>query len=315
MNSNIIKSLLAAAAFGALTLGGASNNARASYAPAGGNDFVSSTVALNINFEGGFNVVSGTAYLWSPYPGTTAPTGTGGYNTAYLTSATSAVTTVVWSGSLNGNGYGDPFGIYVPIGIINGGTFFAATYNSTVGGLFAYDDTTGTFSNSGTAPIAVFDSLYAADYDHGGRLYLSGLNSAWTGTYGQNNIIAIYPGSGTFQPIIQAVGNSAGVAVDDVGNVYYADSVTSGTAYLRMWTKDQVSTAVGFTGSATLNDANSTTLIALPAGASGNGITVDSGTNVFVSYNTGSTGGIFVWSATAPLNRLDVATLTPTTGG
>ncbi|MDR1305210.1 MAG: SMP-30/gluconolactonase/LRE family protein [Verrucomicrobiales bacterium] len=307
MNPSIIKSLLAAAAVGALTLGGASNNARASYEPVS-SSYTVSTSTLNINFEGGFSVNSGTAYLWSPFPGTTSPTGTAGYNTANVSTGD---TVIVSSATLNGDG-GDPFGLYAS------GTFYAGTYTGTddpAGGLYYYNTTSGTFT-----PLADFEGLYSAASNPSGTVFVAGLNEAWTGTYGQNTVIAVY-NSGSFKPIIQAVGNSAGVAFDNSGNLYYASYAdTTGTTpcYLYKWSADDVSTATGTSGTI-LPLSSGTVLGVLPVDSYGaNGVAVDAGGNVFVASNGSDddSNGIFVWAATstvgAPLTQF--AYLTPTTG-
>jgi hypothetical protein len=286
---------------GALTVSGAINHAHASYQPNTALGFASGTANLGVNFEGGFSVYSGTAHLWSPY----TSTGTGGYNTA---NASTGATTVVSATALDGNGFGDPFGLYVPAS----GTFYAGTYNgnsgTAAGGLWGYN---GTWTKLG-----VYDSLFAAAANTSGTVYLSGLNSAWSGTYGQNNVIAVYTG-GTFQPVIQTQGNSAGVAMDNSGNVYYADFDASGTAYLRSWTAAQVATALS-SGTA-LTYAQSSTLTALPPGASATDTAVDDGGNVFVSINNSGTNGIIVWFAdsgtSGGANYQYVAYLTTTPGG
>jgi hypothetical protein len=303
MKTNI--RLLTLTLIGALTFCGVSQ-IRASYDPdTTAFAFVSSTTSLGVDFNGGFSVYSGTAHLWS----TATSTGTGGYNIANVNTGA----TVVVSGTmLDGNIYGDPFGIYLPF---SSGTFYAATYNgnsgTNAGGLWRYNN--GPWSKQG-----VFSGLFAAAY--GGtttHLYLSGLNAAWSGTYGQNNVIAVYPGTGTFQPIISATGNSAAVAVDNAGNVYYADYPSSGTAYLRRWAATDVQNAINSGGTIVLSYANASILTALPAGGRASGIAVDSGTNVFLSYNTGTSGGIAVWTGgnstfdiTSP-----VAVITPTPDG
>ncbi|AHF94770.1 hypothetical protein OPIT5_26335 [Opitutaceae bacterium TAV5] len=196
------------------------------------------------------------------------------------------------------NGFGDAFGLYDPDNDI----FYVGTYDWSGSGLYSYDAGTDTWTDLG-----VFDSLYAGAV-HDGDVYVSGLNAIWTGGVGQDNQIALYDltGAGNHDVLIQATGNSASVAVDSNGDVYYASYEPSGSSRIYKWTKAQIDsvradqpgggTAGGGAGDKYLTYADATVLAPLPSGTGANGIAVDEDFNVFVTYN-GSSSGLLVWKS------------------
>ncbi len=275
----------------------AAANAQADYTVVA-DQFKSNVIYTPVSPQGGFTVHDGNLYSWN-WGGTYSITNLSSNSVAYQSSAT----------TLDGNGYGDPLGIYDS----STGSFYAGTYGYSGSGLWRYN------SNNTWTKLGVFDSLYGAD-TYQGRVYASGLNTIWNGSSGQENVIALYDLSGNSQHdvLIQATGNSASVAVDKYGNVYYAnygnlDGTLSG---LRMWTAAQIDSVRADLGNGQagggildtyLTYADSTLLCELPGGA--NGITVDDAGNVFVSYN-GSSSGILMWNADLGIgNSLVIAEL------
>jgi hypothetical protein len=284
--------ILVAAALGVLTLGGltkthAGYNVLSPY----------SLTPMEVNplsgtfnaFEGGFTAYSGTLYTWGD-----SSFGSYGYFTTNI--ATGDATLVNYQ-HLNGNGYGDPFGIYVP----TSGTFYAGTYNDNgTGGLYGYD---------GKTPwnfVGPFGSPYSADSSkaYGNLVFIAGLTGTWSGTYGQNTNIAVYPhasGTNTYQVIISGTGNSSCVALDDSGNVYYAsysDTISPKTTSLLRWSSTDVANA--FSNGSALTVSAATVLTDLPVDAAGaNGLAVDEGGNAFFTVNGGSGAGIYVWTSTS----------------
>ncbi|MDR1305208.1 MAG: hypothetical protein LBK76_08310 [Verrucomicrobiales bacterium] len=272
------------------------------------NDFIiSATYELPYATQGGFTVYDGNLYSWNFAESWGANSSYAIYNFA-----TSSTTYFNNNNPLDGNSYGDPFGLYDPVS----GKFYAGTYTD--------KGTTGVWRYEGDGnwtKLGVFASLYGADF-YQGRLYASGLNAIWNGAFGQNNQIALYDLTGNSQHdvIIQTAGNSATVAVDNQGNVYYAnfngiingESVTA----LYMWTADQVDsvradlegggTAGGGEGDLFLTYEDGLFLTTVPGGA--NGITVDAAGNVFVSYKIDSRyNGILMWNESLGLAAEDDA--------
>lgn len=198
---------------------------------------------------------------------------------------------------INSNGYGDPFGLYDA----GSGTFYVGTYSGSGSGLYSYDRNTSTWHDHG-----VFNSLFAGAV-HNGQVYASGLNAIWNGGTGQDNQIALYDltGGNSHDVLIHATGNSAGVAVDRHGNVYYAN-YNGGNTALYMWTAAQIDSVSasfgngdtgGGEGDLYLTYDDGTLLTLLPAGA--NGLNVDEGGNVFVTVNDfGGTQGLLMWNET-----------------
>lgn len=272
-------------------------NAQADYNIVADN-FQSQVVNLPVTPQGGFTVHDGTLHSWN----NGATWGNGNYSTYdFSTGQRNNISEV----KLDGNGYGDPFGIYDSVT----GTFYAGTYAGSGTGLWRYNN------DSTWTKLGVFESLYGAD-TYQGRIYASGLNTIWNGSAGQDNVIALYDLTGGSQHdvLIQATGNSASVAVDKHGNVYYAnygnlDGTVSG---LRVWTAAQIDSVRADLGNGEagggildtyLTYADGTLLCELPGGA--NGITVDDAGNVFVSYN-GSTSGILMWNANLGIGNSEI---------
>lgn len=235
-------------------------------------------------FMAGYSVHQGQVHMWE---------GSSREYQVYDLASGQRVSTAQSNIPMKSNGFGDPFGHYdAPSGI-----FYVGTYDNSGSGLYSYNTHTGTWSSLG-----VFDSLYgAATYQ--GKVYASGLNAVWSGGFGQNNQIALYDmtGQGNHDVLIQTEGNSAGVAVDKHGNVYYADyNFSSSTLY--MWTAAQIESVRadfehGGTGGGAsdiyLTYGDAQVLTHLPGGA--NGINVDEGGNVFVAVN-GSESGVVMWN-------------------
>lgn len=236
---------------------------------------------------GGFSVHNGQVHTW-----VNDWTGNPGYIIGDITS--NIYTTVGKpAGGVNSNGYGDAFGIYDHVGQ----RFYVGTYNFSGSGLYSYDVATQSWSDHGA-----FDSLYGVAVQDG-QVYASGLNAIWNGSAGQANQIALYDLSGTGQHdvIIQASGNSAHVAVDAAGNVYYANYGDSSSALYR-WSFEDINLVRADLGNGgvgggiddiflTYDDAIVLTL--LPSG--GNGIAIDEAGNVFVTVN-GTESSLLMWN-------------------
>lgn len=240
-----------------------------------------------LTIDGGYTVANGQVHTWSNSYFTSGT----GYQIGDI--ATGTVTAMGRPTTIDSNGYGDPFGVYDA----STQTFYVGAYNDTNGTVYKYQ-------NAAWTTLGNFASLYGAD-THNGDLYISGLNEIWNGSTGQDNQIALFDQSGNnlHDVLIQATGNSAGVAVDADGNVYYANY--NGTApTLYRWTAEQVNgvradqgngTAGGGEGDLFLTYDEAEVLTALAAGA--NGITVDADGNVFVSTNDGTSSNVVMWNA------------------
>jgi hypothetical protein len=243
--------------------------------------------------SGGYTIANGQLHTWSNdyfY-------GDSGYRVADMKTGT--ITTVGKpSFNIASNGYGDPFGLYDA----QNDVFYAGTYDDAGGGMLKYNCKTKTWSSLGT-----FNSLYGADV-YNGEVYASGLNEIWNGSVGQANQIALYDLSGgsSHDVLVQATGNSACVALDRDGNLYYANyNGTSPSLY--RWTKEQVDSVRADLGNGTTggneNDLYLTYddgefLASLDGGA--NGIAVDDGGNVFITINgvSGTGGELVMWNET-----------------
>lgn len=242
----------------------------------------------SLNVYGGYSVYDGQLYYWGG-----SGSGVQEYRIYDIAAGTLRSSIPVSGITMVSNMYGDPFGLYDSIN----GIFYVGTYSNSDSGLYSYNESTGVWNSLG-----VFESLFgAATYD--GRVYASGLNAIWNGGFGQGNQIALFDltGAGNHDVIIQADGNSAGVAVDHAGNVYYA-SYEFGGSGLYMWTAEQVASVMAENGHGgagggeddiflTYNDA--TLLTDLPGGAYG--INVDAAGNIFVTVN-GGVSGLLMWN-------------------
>lgn len=239
--------------------------------------------------SGGYTVANGTVHVWSNdmFMGATD-----GYQRGTIASGT-YVTIGRPSGPLNSNGYGDPFGVYDA----GTGNFYAGTYGNSSGSIYRRNDATGTWSTVGSMA-----SMYGADI-HDGQLYVSGLNAVFTGAPGQDNQIALFDLSGQnlHDVLIKATGNSANVAVDALGNVYYANYGAESLLY--RWSAEQVAGVRADLGNGVagggINDSyltydDATVLTLLPDGA--NGIAVDDGGNVFLTVN-GASSSLLMWNS------------------
>lgn len=242
-------------------------------------------VVTDILVTGGYSVSNGTVHVWTDdmFNG-----GYLGYRTAQI--STGLVTDISRPSTQHGNGYGDAFGLYDS----SSSTFYAGYYSGSEAGVLRY-------ANGAWQSLGIFQSLYGATV-HDGDLYVSGLNQIWTGSTGQDNQIALFDltGGNQHDVIIQATGNSAQVAVDAQGNVYYANY--GSTPGLYRWSFEDINLVRADKGGGlagggeddlflTINDA--VQLTALPDGA--NGIAVDEAGNVFVTVN-GNTSSLLMWN-------------------
>lgn len=241
--------------------------------------------------SGGFTVFDGHAYTWSNDWNGYLGFRVGDLSTGNYTSGLKP------SFPIASNGFGDPFGAYDA----ENGIFYAGTYDDAGSGMYRYVQATQTWSSLG-----VFESLYGVDIFEG-EIYASGLNEIWNGSTGQGNQIALYDltGGSSHDVLIQATGNSAHVALDISGNLYYANYLPGGGAALYRWTAAQLESVRADKGHGTsggnvtdlfltYDDAELLTL--LPEGSNGaNGIAVDEGGNVFVTAN-GSASALLMWN-------------------
>ncbi|MDR1146371.1 MAG: PEP-CTERM sorting domain-containing protein [Verrucomicrobiales bacterium] len=256
------------------------------------NDFtITASYELPYSTQGGFTVYNGNLYSWN-FGNTWED------NPSYAIYNLASQTILDFNNdhALDGNSFGDPFGLYDP----DTSTFYAGTYDDKgATGVWRYD------GNGDWTKLGAFASLYGADL-YQGRLYASGLNEIWNHKVGQNNQIALYDLTGHSQHdvIIQTTGNSATVAVDRQGNVYYANFNGTIAPSLYMWTAEQVNSvradlenggAGGSEDDLYLTYDDGLFLTSVPGGA--NGITVDDAGNVFVSYTKGGyDNGILMWN-------------------
>lgn len=274
--------------FSALALFAATTS-RADYAIIA-DSFSSLNLTLPVSPQFGFTVHQGQLHSWNS---------DWGVMSANYTIVDLATNTLVYSSpytTLDGNGYGDPFGIYDP----TTATFYAGTYTYSGSGLWRFNSDDASWTKLG-----VFDSLYgAATYQ--GQIYASGLNQIWNNSSGQDNQIALYDltGQNNHDVLIQATGNSATCAVDQFGNVYYANygNLTGELNGLYVWSAAQIESVRADLGNGSagggeddiyLTYSDGIFLTALPGGA--NGLTIDDAGNVFVSVN-GDFSGIVMWN-------------------
>lgn len=247
-------------------------------------------VVTGLPISGGFSVANGVVHTWTD--DMFSADGYQGYRTGNLT--TGLVTSISKPSAQYGNGYGDAFGAYDA----GSGTFYAGYYSNSDAGVLRYSG--GSWTNLGT-----FQSLYGAEA-HNGDLYVSGLNAIWTGGTDQSNQIALFDLSGGNQHdvLIQATGNSAHVAVDVLGNVYYAN-YNGSTPALYRWSLEDINSvradmgggdAGGGSGDLFLTYGDADILSFLPAGA--NGLAVDEGGNVFVTVNGAGSSLLVMWNET-----------------
>ena len=259
-----------------------------------------------------FTVYDGTLHYWNT---------TDGY---YTTDIATGSTTLIGKpdDGVISNGMGDAFGIYSP----EMNKFYACTINGMSDAyVYEYDHADGKWQNSYTSAV----NAYGADVV-GDQLYFSGLNEPWDGGYGQENYIYRYiPGTtatngdgvGMHDTLVRTLGNSASMTVDRSGNVYYA-TYDFGSSALYKWDASSIGSVLDDieSGAAdnilTLDDA--VLLSDLSNGA--NGITVDDGGNVFVTYNDFMSGSseVIMWNETmgigSGVNYEVIATLDATQG-
>ena len=242
-------------------------------------------VVTNQSISGGFTVANGNVHSWANDFSSNV-----GYQIGNI--GTGVVMTIGQpSFPINSNGYGDAFGLYDA----STGSFYAGTYGNTNGGIYRY-------ASGGWTALGTFNSLYGGEA-HGGQVYASGLNAIWTGGVGQDNQIALYDmtGGDNHDVLIQATGNSAYVAVDGAGNVYYANYNGAKPALYR-WSFEDINLVRADQGGGlagggiddlylTYDDAQLLTYLSDGA----NGIAVDEGGNVFVTIN-GSASSLVMWN-------------------
>jgi len=251
-------------------------------------DYDARDVLTSQPMSGGYTVANGQVHVWM---NDMFAAGNIGYMIGDI--STGHYSTIgIPPGNVVSNGYGDPFGLYDAAN----GYFYAGTYNNAGSGIYRYSVATSNWTNLG-----VFNSLYGADI-HDGKVYASGLNAIWNGGAGQGNQIALYDltGGSSHDVLIQATGNSANVAVDSFGNVYYANY--GDNAVLYRWSFEDINLVRadlghGLSGGGQddlfLTYADAQVLTFLPDG--GNGIAVDEAGNVFLTVN-GSTSSLLMWN-------------------
>jgi hypothetical protein len=123
-------------------------------------------------------------------------------------------------------------------------------------------------------------------------ILVSGLNSA---DYNAPNAIFVLDTSGLNQhrAIVETGGNSAGLAIDSDGNLYYGTSYLAGSNALYRWDSTELAAVIETPGAAPLQIADAEKLSDLPMGAYD--CEVDEGDHVVFSMN--------VWGATQVLAR------------
>ncbi len=259
-----------------------------------------------------FTVYDGVLHYWN--------TGDG----YYTTNAATGDTTLIGKpdSGVESNGGGDAFGVYNP----ETNTFYAATISgSSDAHIYEYDHNSGEWKTGSTSAV----NAYGAD-TIGSDLYFSGLNEPWNGGYGQENYIFRYISDSSVtnsggvcqhDTLIQTLGNSASMTVDKSGNIYYA-TYNFGSSALYKWDAGLVSSVFDDIEAGevdeilTLDDA--ILLSDLSDGA--NGITVDDGGNVFVTYNDfmNGTSEVIMWNESmaigSGINYEVIATLDSTQG-
>jgi hypothetical protein len=241
-------------------------------------------IGSGYSLEGGFSVYNGTGHFWN------ASTG---YKTIDI--ATGTITQMDNPTSWLTNGGGDPFGLYDAYT----NSFYAATYfDGGTSYVYQYDYDTSSWS-AGVQSV----NVYGGDF-YNGDLYISGLREPWTGGYDSTYVSLFdFSGNGYHDALIETGGASAGVSLDNDGNVYYAAFTTTGDTALVRWTAAQVASVVNDLAGGhddtylTVDDGEILSL--LPGG--GNGITVDDDGNVYVTVNDLSTGDgyLLMWDGTS----------------
>jgi hypothetical protein len=223
----------------------------------------------SIYVEGQFSVDNGYIRYWKA-----------GYGYYIYDIANSTLSTPTQPNNVMTNGYGDPFGIYDAAN----GCFYAGTYyDADESYLYKYTVSTSTWTALGSA----INMYGAAIYN--GNLYISGLNVPWNGGYGQDTYISIFNAADPTKHdcIAQTSGNSAYLAFDPSGNLYYATFGTSPTLY--KWTAAEVASKIDILNNSNATDyyltlADADKLTNLPDGA--NGIAADANGDVFVTVNS-----------------------------
>ena len=233
--------------------------------------------------DGQFTVVGDTMHYWS---------GATGYNLYDVNTGTTTNIGKPPNGTTS-NGYGDPFGVYDP----DTGFFYAATYTSGERcDIYVYDTVSSTWLTEGPSGNGVTNAFGAATYN--GSLYISGLNEPWDGGYGQDTFIyttdlmAGTENDAEQDMLILTSFNSANVAVDSDGGVYYIPYSIDNSTALYYWSAEQVASVTDDVDSGEPDDyltlADAAVLAELAGG--GNGIAVDDAGNVFFTLNNSADG-------------------------
>ena len=158
--------------------------------------------------------------------------------------------------------------------------------------IYQVDLTGGSWKLSARMP-AHFDLAF-----WNGSLLVSGLNSDDIMNAPNGIFLLDTTGGDQHRKIIETGGSSAGLAVDSVGNLYYATSFFSEPNALYRWDSAQLSAVVGTPGSPVLGLDDAEKLSDLPMGAYD--CEVDAGGNVAFSMNAmGGTRVLAAWSGTA----------------
>ncbi|MBC2594170.1 PEP-CTERM sorting domain-containing protein [Ruficoccus amylovorans] len=240
------------------------------------------TSSISVMADGQFTVSGGNIHYWSA---------SSGYSTYNL--STGATTTIGKPpAGTSSNGFGDPFGVYDS----SSGTFYTASFRS--GGssyIYRHDSASGSWlQNSGSTYGTELVNAYGGA-TRNGQLYVSGLVEPWNGGYGQSTFISLFDADGRQDTLIETANNSAYLAVDGDGGVYYGIFNLGGSSSLYYWTAEQVASVTNdlYAEGAVdtfLTLADGQILLDIDGGF--NGLTVDEAGNIFFSVNGGSAGSV-----------------------
>lgn len=154
--------------------------------------------------------------------------------------------------------------------------------------IFSYNIETGTWSE-GYSLLCNFDMEFIGEH-----ILVSGLNST---NWSDPNCISLLDVSGNdnHRKIIDVGGYSAGLSIDDEGNVYYATSGV-GSEKLYRWDMETVINVINDSSAEILTLDDATILSSIPAGAYDTD--VDEAGNVFFDFSDYATGvkNVVMWN-------------------
>jgi len=154
--------------------------------------------------------------------------------------------------------------------------------------IYSIDAESGIWSLEAKFP-GNYDLLFWKD-----SILVSGLNSA---TWGDPNGIFVLDSSGQDQHriIIEVGGNSAGMALDTLNNLYYGTSYSMDLNGIYRWSQTDLEAVIGTPGSDPLQKANGVKLTDVPAGVSD--CEIDGGFNLVFAMNLfGSSKVLAMWN-------------------